>query len=766
MSSLSGSPLERFVDWLIRWRIVLLIGAALLTVAAAVPASRLAFDQSVESMFASDNPRLRDYLHSKMLFGGDEFVILSYTDPDLFLPGKDELSPEAEQRLRKLSDDLSKVPGVLPGTTQDMSSALATARFPFLARRRSRIIEMFRGFLLGDDNQTTAVVLRIAPQSMAPVPRSETIGLIREIAERQTLRTYVVGEPVQVFDMFQYVEDDGMILGLASSALLFVVILIFFRSLRWVILPIAVVQVTLLWTRAILVLSQLKLSMVSSMLTSLVTIIGVATVIHVTVNFREFREKHDRESALRLTLIALLPAIFWTCATTAGGFAAQLTSHIHPVRSFGLMMGLASMLVLLVTIVLIPGGVLWGRWGIDPRAAPAEDWLSRSLDRLSDWLERHPRRVALVAFGSLLVACLGFFWLRVETDFSKNFRASSPIVQSLDFFETHLGGAGTWEVNFPAPKELDNDYLERIRRLADELRKLPVTKVVAVTDGIDLIPRIPFISRDIEGQMNVLDRFQPEFIPSLYNANAGRMRIILRARERQPSEEKLQLIADVEATARQEFADAEPGQEARASGLFVLLTFLIESLLGDQWVSFVVAAGGLMALMSIAYRSLAIGFIALVPNVLPIVIVIGTMGWIGLPINIATAMIASVSMGLTVDSSIHYLSGFRRARLQGHDFYGALRQTHQGVGRALIYANIALVTGFLVLTLSQFIPLVYFGILVGVAMLGGLAGNLILLPLLMQTIPLGGVFRVTEPAGSRENEETTGNEPDRALSEG
>jgi hypothetical protein len=99
-------------------------------------------------------------------------------------------------------------------------------------------------------------------------------------------------------------------------------------------------------------------------------------------------------------------------------------------------------------------------------------------------------------------------------------------------------------------------------------------------------------------------------------------------------------------------------------------------------------------------------------------------------------MIASVSMGLTVDSSIHYFAGYQRARGQGLDLFAALRETHQGVGRALAYANLALILGFLVLSLSHFIPLVYFGILVSVAMFGGLIGNLVLLPLLMRWVRL------------------------------
>ena len=96
-------------------------------------------------------------------------------------------------------------------------------------------------------------------------------------------------------------------------------------------------------------------------------------------------------------------------------------------------------------------------------------------------------------------------------------------------------------------------------------------------------------------------------------------------------------------------------------------------------------------------------------------LVIGVMGWLGLPINIATAMIASVSMGLTVDSSIHYISGYRRARQAGLGVVESLRETHRGVGRALVFANLALIVGFSVLTQSHFIPLIYFGILVSVS---------------------------------------------------
>lgn len=761
-----------FVNFLIRWRFPLFVGATLLTLLAAIPASQLQFDQSIESLFSEENQRLRDYVRSKGLFGGDEFVIVAYRDPNLF-DSDGTLSDPATARMRQLAEELAAIPGVQAGSVQSLSKSLGILKLPLLKNLQPQVEELMRGMLLGDDRQTTAVILRLVDQGklspakpVAPtqpadpdaetkgegadapprdatgklVTRAKTIALIKAVAAKQPTDTYVVGEPVHVHEMFYYVEVDGAVLGYASSALLMLVILVLFRSIRWVILPLLLVHVTLIWTKGLLVLAQMQLSMVSSMLTSLVTIIGVATVVHVAVQFRSARKSMDRKAALRTTLMALTVPIVWTCLTTAAGFGAQITSAIHPVRSFGVMTAVATMLVLAAGATLLPFTLLMGGMPLDPKSGPARRRLKGSLGLITDAVERYPGTLSLVCAALLIFTLAGFTRLRIETDFSKNFRETSPLVQSLNFVEQNLGGSGTWEVSFHAPEQLDKEFLEEVRAFAAELRAMRVegkpalTKVIALTDGLDIMPGLGFTQQQVlSSKLRLLRTFQSDFTSSLYNSEKRRMRIMLRAREQQPAEVKLADIRQVEEAARKRFP-ASGEDAASASGLFVLLAYLTTSLLDDQWVSFAAAGGGIFLMMSFAFRSVWIGLISLVPNLLPIVIVIGTMGWIGLPVNIATAMIASVSMGLTVDSSIHYLAGWERARRQGMDFFAALRETNQEVGSALVYANLALVVGFMVLTLSQFVPLVYFGILVSVAMLGGLVGNLVVLPLLMRAI--------------------------------
>lgn len=800
-SDAKPSLLTRAVDALIRWRWVLLAAALVTTVVLLPVSQKLAFEQSIESLYATEDPHLREFLASRQTFGGDEFVIVAYVEPDLFLPDSNTLTEGATQRMEAFAAKLNQVPGVMPESTQHLAKAL---RFPY---GRATVRRIVVGVLVGKDEQTNAVVLRVMPEKDSPVSRGETIRQIRELAAAHDPPAMVVGEPVQIHDMFRYVEEDGHKLFAVSLTLLALVLLLLLQRVRWVVLPVLVVVVSIVWTEALFVISGLRLSMVSSMLNSLVTIIGVQTAMHVSLYFRDQHRSLPPAEALRQSMLELSSPVWWAVVTTAFGFGVLISSHINPVASFGVMMAIGSLVVLAAITVLLPGCVLLGRMLPEPPPSAADRRVAAVLGHITLWVEHHPRRVFLASLGIVAFASVGFLWLRVETDFTKNFRQHSPIVQSLRFVEGKLGGAGSWEVNFPAPRTLTDDYIERVRKFAEHLRAeyaVPdvgvagevggsatagrLSKVLAITDGLDLIPeRILFKSLSLETRVELLASIQRDFVDSLYNPKLGRMRLLLRAYERQPSDTKLKLITDVERLARETFGDAtalsplplgggrgegretadfhssdeatekssqgppannsnddrlphphplpeEEGTSAstpKTTGLFVLLAFLIESLMDDQWTSFFLSTVGITSMMWYAFRSLPIGLMSLAPNLFPNVLVIGLMGWIGLPINIATAMIACVSMGLTVDSSIIYIDGYRRERARGLRVHEALRETHKQVGRALVYTNAALMAGFSVLSLSHFIPLVYFGLLVSLAMLGGLIGNLVFLPLLI-----------------------------------
>ena len=224
----------------------------------------------------------------------------------------------------------------------------------------------------------------------------------------------------------------------------------------------------------------------------------------------------------------------------------------------------------------------------------------------------------------------------------------------------------------------------------------------------------------------------PEMIGGIYGRDPIDqrlwLRVLLRAPESLGTHQKRALIDQVQQTSRQHFP------EAVVTGYYVLLAKLIENLLADQWRTFAISVGAIVAMLALALQSMRLAAVAILPNVLPIVLLFGGLGWLELRINMGAAMIAAVSVGLSVDGSIHYLVDYQRRRRLGTERDQALEQVQRAVGQATVLATLALVVGFGTLASSEFVPTIYFGTLVGLSMLGGLVGNLVLLPLLIRAI--------------------------------
>lgn len=760
------------VRLLIRIRNYLLFAAAVAVLAGIPLSEQLQFDQRIESFFAPSNPDIQILKQSRVDFGNNEFVIVAWTEEKLFGYEEVEQEPEsleqilqlnflpvlsesAKERINRVSDELGAIPGVAASETQHLALLLEIA--PKYKPSRRSMLRLFEGTLVGTDGRTTGIALQLLPEKEANIPRQATVDAIRKVAASLGGEVAVAGEPIQVLDMFRMVSEDGKLLFLVSLALLSVVLAIMFRGVRWVLMPVGIVLSSVISTRAALVLVGAELSMVSSMLSSLVTVIGIATCMHVIVHYRDLRTARmidedstasDRQSVAAQTLSDMAVPIFWTCVTTGIGFASLFVSQITPVRSFAVMMCLATGMVLLTCLLILPAALSSGSRLRNAARVPLEAWLDSALHTTCHLVEKRPVVSGLICFLAFAIAVPGILSLQVETDFSRNFKDSSEIVRSLKFVEGRLGGAGSWEISFDTPEQLTDEFLESVEMLTARLRESLAdtrgTKVLSLTDVSDLPPRIFGPAKTLLR----LNAKQPKLIEGFYQKDRQKMRIVLRSFEQQSSEAKAEQVQRVRTCVQQFFVEhpeLSQSTQPSASGLFVLLAELINSLLQDQLMSFLVACVGIALAVSVAFRSLRLGVISLFPNVFPIAIVMGILGWIGMPVNIGTAMITSVSMGLTVDSTIHYITAFERARMV-MPVPDAIKAAHAGAGRAVVFAHCALVLGFLVLTASRFIPLVYFGALLSLSMAGGIFGDLVLLPLLL---------RWTSPAGQSLSESET-----------
>lgn len=787
MSSLPGPDLptrsqtfsSRIVDLYLGGRWIWLAIALVIAAIAYPAAQRVKFDRSVERMFASDDPLLAPYNRLQTEFGGNEIVLAVYSDSELLNPDGSGLKRVAEVR-----DRLEKVAGVrdvlslaeinsLVAKINAFNLGAPPSKGPPLVDPKNQtaqnFLALFSGYTHGPDQQTAAFACMLEPPQPGQVldarRRNNTIEALHAIVKDLPTGLQggvLAGEPVMVVEGFDMLEKDGRRLWLWSTIMLAVTVVVCFFSFRWLIAPLAVVNWALLLTQATLVWTQLELTMVSSMLSAIITVVGVASVVHLIVRCRELEaEGIAKYTAFRTSILALAIPIAGAIATDVGGFGSLWSAKVGPVQDFGTMMFIGSLMVIPAITLLLPAISLLGvkpAEGQCGTAAAHTSWLDRQLhfglSSLLHFLRSRQLAAGIVISLFAIFIAFGALRLEVETDFTRNFRSDSEVVKSYEFVETHLGGAGVWDVMIPAPRKLDEAYLERVRKLQTRLRAIEfpateneaarpgLTKVISLVDAIDVIKvdgLLAVVPLTIDFKIQKMMEELPVFTAALRSVpdNAvepSRLRIMLRARERQSAEQKRWLIEQVRTIALEEFplaAKDEARSGAEVTGFFVLLTSLIESMLRDQWMTFAVATAAMGFIMLVLFRSFKLAVIGIIPNVVPIFLVMGLIGWISLRINMGAAMIAAVSMGLSVDSSIHYLDTFLHARRQGKSVADALAEVQSSVGRAMLFTTLTLDLGFLVLCTSEFIPTVYFGALVSLAMIGGLAGNLIILPLLL-----------------------------------
>lgn len=747
---------DRVAGWLVARRGILAVAGVALAAVGVDRSRHLEFSRSIEAMFDRSDPALVPYARMTRTFGGSEVVLAAYGDRALF-------TAAGIGRLRTLAAELAALPGVASTTSlanTPLGAGIVDLDSPATGAWAARLVSLMEGFVVGFDRRTAVVACTLDPPAAPPgtrrgraVSRSGTIDALR--ARMATLpHGTVAGEPAMLRDGFAMLERDGNLLGTAAGLLAGAVLLVSFRSLRWLVVPLAVVIVALWATRGMLAIAGLQLTMVSTMLSAMVTVVGIGTVTHVIVEFRRQRLLGlTPPDALRESIATLFWPVVGAIATDVVGFGSLVASDVGPVHDFGIMTAVGAAMVLVAAALAVPFLALAGRFDTDPRMAWGEGALERSLDRLVRRIVRHPLPILAGSALTAAAAIAGMRWLEVETDFTRNFRASSPTVAAYEFVESRLGGAGVWDVLVPAREPLDPAQVAALARLADRLRTeaavtgvdgrsaAGLTKVLCLADVLEAAPPLGTLGallgaeRRQAATLEVLRGILPQLVGTLVGSDPADgstwLRVMLRARERQPAAAKEALIAQVRRIAAEEFPSGPGRPGAEVTGFFVLLSQLVHRLLADQWLTFLIAAAGIFLLLAAAFRSPLVAAIALVPNGLPIFVVLGLLGWAGIRVNMGTAMIAAVSMGLSVDSSIHYIAAFRRRLAAGHALDAALGTAHQTAGRAMVFATLALCVGFLALTTSGFMPTVSFGWLSCLTMAGGLLGNLVVLPVLL-----------------------------------
>ena len=760
------NPARSLRKLLVGRRYGLLALVAAIAVLGWIAPKEMDFDRKVANMISDRVGVLEPFLRLKRSFGGNAIVLAVYEDP--LLLAQDETGIK---RLKSIRERLEDVPGVRSSLSLDkLNTRLIPISSPTISYA-IRMRELFSSYTHSSDGTIAVVVCMLYPEEETEASRRDTIDGLRAVIQDLPdglSPGMLTGEPVMLVDGFRYVERDGQRLGRWSTILLGLTLLICFRSIRWMLVCVTVVQLSLLITRLSMTALGMRMSMVSSMLTAVVTVVAVATVVHLIVRFTDARQRgKSLVSSLSITIRILLVPVFWACVTDAVGFASLQSASVGPVGDFGVMMAISCIAVLLSVWLVVPAMSTFSLTN-QTKTLPAleaahENRLRSMLHQFADRVENNAAFLSIVTLLVIAFSLTGLRFLEVETDFTRNFRRNARIVRAYQFVEKNLGGAGVGDILVPAPEQLTWEYLRHVRKFENQLMDESkdggptegLTKVLSLADAVlagkpdlSLNQSSLFSEGVVRGGLAVMESRIPAFYAALHAEDPEApgnyyLRIMFRAREQQGAGPKRRLISRIREVGDEHFGDGKWGnadQELEVTGFYVLLTALIDNIVGDQYSTFLIAIVGIGITMLLAFRDFRLALIALIPNALPVLIVSGLMGWIAwlgwfeFRINMGSAMIAAVSLGLSIDSSIHYIFTFQRARRLGCSVSGAIRSAHGTVGLSMFFATIALIIGFSILITSNFTPTVYFGSLVSLAMLGGLLGNLVVLPVLLKLL--------------------------------
>ncbi|MDQ7780475.1 MAG: MMPL family transporter, partial [Planctomycetota bacterium] len=348
--------------------------------------------------------------------------------------------------------------------------------------------------------------------------------------------------------------------------------------------------------------------------------------------------------------------------------------------------------------------------------------------------DRHRRAICLFGLLVLLASIGGMMRLGTETMFIDYFSKDTEIYRGLDFIDRNMGGTISLEVILEGPEPgyyTKKKNLAKLAAIQSYFDSRPeIGKVLSIHNIIAEVDKTKGKKKSLGLSPEQLLKLLPQDMVSSYiSPDFSKARVFVRVKETSPGLNRNKLIADIKGFL-QDRAGLDPALEkSHVTGIFVLYTNMLNSLMTSQLSTFSLVFVAIFMMLAILFMSLRLGFLGTIPNALAICIVLGIMGWAGIPLDMATVMIASVTMGIAVDGSIHYIHRFKsELRAARGDFVQAMYLTHATIGRAILFTSFCIVAGFWVLGLSSFKPTSYFGIFTGIAMLAALLANLTLLP--------------------------------------
>lgn len=508
-----------------------------------------------------------------------------------------------------------------------------------------------------------------------------------------------------------------------------------------------------------------RITVISSNFPSILLIVILALNVHLAVYYRDFISANP-ESSQELRVSSTLKTMFWPCfytaLTTIVAFISLLISGIRPVIDFGWIMTIGIVLGFIITFVIFPSFIQLLKQDTHTSGTSI-------TYKITNWIYGFTVNYRVVIFfltaGIIAFSAYGITQLKVENRFIDYFKPSTEIYQGMTVIDQKLGGTTPLDIvidkgeeqSLVADDEFEDEFgdefdagiydagywftgakLKQVERIHDFIDNLEVTgKVQSIATYSKVLEKMNNGEYPDELTLSLVHQKTPEEVRSVLmtpylSEDGDQTRINIRVQETNHDLKRAELINTINDYIVNEEGIAQ--DKVHFTGMLVLYNNMLESLFDSQIKTIGAVYLAILLMFLVLFRSLMLAILATIPNALSAALVLGIMGWMGVPMDMMTITIAAIVIGIAVDNSIHYVHRFKAEFQKDYNYLDTMKRCHGSIGKAIYYTGVTVIFGFAILALSEFIPSIYFGLLTGLAMAVALFLNLTLLPLMLITM--------------------------------
>ncbi|MFH1539180.1 MAG: MMPL family transporter [bacterium] len=752
-NTVCASPRERIAGLIIDNRLVVLGVLAAITIGFLVFLKDLRVAGSSEGWVEKNDKRVRTIMEFSEHFGSADAMIIGIETEDTVF------RPDVLEQIARVTEKVEKIPNV----TEVIS--LATVRNLVVVDKRPRSLPLmekvprteeeiealrkaaynnplYADNIISSDGKSAGVIAFVFSRTPETSNVSQLNRDFRRVIKQETIpgtKLHLAGLPAMDAEINRLSKEQNRIFVPLVFGLVVVLLLGIFRGLSGVILPAIAIVVSVSWTLGLFTMCGRSIGVMTTALPPLLLVITVAICIHVLTQYREesanFKRRRD---VVYHTVVNISRPCFFTALTTAVGFSALLLSDTPIVRELGAFCSIGIVFAFIVSLTLLPSVLTF-------LPLPSEKVkTSFNAGAFSAALEgvgrfNHRARVPILVAGIAIfaVSFLGIRQIKVETNELEIVEKDNPLRQDFLFVENNLTGIASVEFIVEGSENaISAGTLKSMRKFQDFLEGMEVMRrTISLADfvclfhraangGDDRFYKIPDNDEKIEFYLSVArQQGAKELAPYVtddyrYARISARMRFV-------STTEMDRTMKTINRYLRENMHE---DFLVRSTGLVPLFVYMINRIVWGQIRTFTFVVIAVFVMMVVLVRSVKLAAIGMIPNVVPIVLTLGVMGWLKVPLDLATSMIGCTAVGIAVDDTIHYLTRHVREYQRTGNHRDAMFATLRTTGRAITSTSTILFCGFVVLTTSSFVPIRYYGALVSFTMLTALAGDLFLLP--------------------------------------